>query len=154
MTHTAMNHAAGQSGRHPLKEHRLDSYPTPPEAVEALLKVERLPHCVWEPAAGHGAIVQVLRGYGHTVFASDITSYGFPLHYVGDFLDRKAAPPDTNCLLTNPPFSIVNEFVAHALDLCPKVVILARLLFLESTGRTGILEHCGLARVHILIGSR
>ena len=143
------NHVAGQSGRHPLKDHRLNSYPTSPCAVEALLRVEQLPHWVWEPAAGHGSIAKVLRDRGHAVIASDIKDYSFPLHYVGDFLDRKAAPPDTHCIVTNPPYGIVNAFVGRALDLCPKVIILARLLFLESTGRTGILEHRGLARVHV-----
>jgi hypothetical protein len=39
--------------------------------------------------------------------------------------------------------------VAHALDLCPHVVMLLRLAFLESERRTGILEGRGLARVHV-----
>jgi hypothetical protein len=143
------NHAGGQSGRHPQKDRGLDSYPTPPEAVEALLKVEQLPHRLWEPAAGHGPIVQVLRDHGHAVIASDIKQYDFPLDYVGDFLDRESAPPDTNCILTNPPFSIINKFVANALDLVPKVVILAQLTLLSSEARTKMLERRGLARVHI-----
>jgi hypothetical protein len=54
------NHAA-QSGRHPLKERGQDLYETPACAVEALLRVEKLPHWIWEPAAGRGAIARVLR---------------------------------------------------------------------------------------------
>src|SRR4029077_19731039 len=50
---------------------------------------------------------------------------------------------------TNPSFQIITEFVAHALDLCPRVIVLARLAFLESERRTEILEHRGLARVHV-----
>ena len=43
----------------------------------------------------------------------------------------------------------MNSYVAHALDLCPLVIMLLRLEFLISIGRTDILENRGLARVHI-----
>jgi hypothetical protein len=52
-------------------------------------------------------------------------------------------------ILTNPPFKLANQFVAHALALCPKVIMLARLAFLESERRTRILEGGTLARVHV-----
>ena len=118
-------------------------------ATEALLRVERLPHWIWEPAAGRGAIVNVLRDRGHAVIASDIIDYGFPLHFVADFLTVTKVPAGVECIVTNPPFQIITEFVAHALDLCPRVIMLARLAFLESERRTGILEKRGLARVHV-----
>jgi hypothetical protein len=91
----------------------------------------------------------VLRDHGHTTIASDILDYKFPLHFVADFLTVAKAPAGVECTTTNPPFQIVNDFVAHALDLCPRVIMLARLAFLESERRTEILEHRGLARVHI-----
>jgi hypothetical protein len=47
-----------QVQRHSLSERGLDLYETPAVAVEALLRVEKLPHRVWEPAAGRGAIVK------------------------------------------------------------------------------------------------
>jgi hypothetical protein len=139
----------GQSGSHALAARRLDLYETPPCATEALLRVERLPHWVWEPATGRGAIVNVLRAHGHAAIASDIANHGFPLHFVGDFLAQAKVPVGVECILTNPPFRIVGEFVAHALDLCPRVIMFARLAFLESERRTNILERRGLARVHV-----
>jgi hypothetical protein len=142
------NHAT-QSGSHTLKERGLDLYETPPCATEALLRVEQLPRGLWEPAAGRGAIVNVLSAHGHSVVASDIVDYGFPLDFVADFLTTRQAPDDVELIVTNPPFQIVNAFVAHALDLCPRVVMLARLAFLESERRTSILEKRGLARVHV-----
>jgi hypothetical protein len=117
--------------------------------MEALLRVERLPHWVWEPAAGRGAIVRVLRDRGHAVIASDLIDYGFPLHFVADFLTQKKAPVGTELILTNPPFKIIGPFIKHALDLCPNVIMLARLALLETTRRTEILERRGLARVHV-----
>ena len=78
--------------RHTNLEGGLDLYETPAVAVEALPRVERLPHLVWEPAAGRGAIVRVLQAYGYNVAASDIMDYGFLLRFVGDFLTTTTAP--------------------------------------------------------------
>jgi hypothetical protein len=139
-----------QVQRHPHAERGLDLYETPAVAVRALLRVEQIPRRVWEPAAGRGAIVDVLRAAGHEVFASDIADYGDPTHSAGrDFLAEKALPAGIEAVVTNPPFRIVEEFVAHALDLCPRVIMLLRLAFLESDRRRGTLEGRGLARVHV-----
>jgi hypothetical protein len=138
-----------QSGSHTLKERGLDLYETPSCATEALRRVEQLPHRIWGPASGKNAITDVLRGHGHEVIASDIVDYGFPLDFVADFLTVTTAPAGTELILSNPPFQIIEPFVAHALDLCPRVIMLARLAFLESERRTKILEHRGLQRVHI-----
>ena len=96
---------------------------------------------------GRGAIVRVLRDHGHVVVASDLIDYGFPLHFVGDFLAQTKGPAGGDCILTNPPFNIINEFVAHALDLAPRVILLAPLGLMASAGRTDILR--GLARIHV-----
>jgi hypothetical protein len=138
-----------QVKQHPHAERGLDLYETPPAATEALLRVEQLPHRIWEPAAGKGAIVGVLRDHGHAVLASDVHNYGFPLHFVADFLTQTNMPAGCEAILTNPPYQIVESFIAHALDLAPRVIMLLRLAFLESERRCGILEGCGLARVHV-----
>jgi hypothetical protein len=139
-----------QVQRHSYADRGLDLYETPAEAVQALLRVEQIPHRIWEPAAGRGAIVRELRSAGHEVIASDIADYGDPTHFAGrDFLLERKAPDWCECILTNPPFRIVEQFTAHALDLCPLVILLLRLAFLESERRCGILEGRGLARVHV-----
>src|SRR5262245_46805306 len=139
-----------QVQRHPLTERGLDLYETPPVAVEALLRVERLPSYIWEPACGRGAIVNVLRAHGHQVVASDITDYGVPIttHWNRDFLHESTAPAGTQCICTNPPYRSAESFVEHALELAPLVVMLLRLAFYESDRRRTILENCGLARIH------
>jgi hypothetical protein len=145
--------AVGFTQRAPLAERGEDLYETPAVAVEALLRVETLPHWLWEPACGRGAIVRVLRAAGHAVVATDLVDYGEaitpPGYYGVDFLMEHKAPAGCEAIITNPPFKLANEFVAHALDLCPHVVMLLRLAFLESERRRGILEDRGLARVHI-----
>jgi hypothetical protein len=85
---------------------------------------------------------------GHDVIADDIFDYGFPLRRVGDFLTQEEMPAGCECILTNPPYQWVEEFVEHALELSPLVVMLLRLAFLESERRCGILEG-RLARVHV-----
>ena len=136
--------------RHALDVRKDDLYETPPVATHALLRVERLPLRIWEPCAGRGAIVDVLRAHGHEVLASDLVDYGNPTHFTRrDFLMERKTPDGCQAIVTNPPFKLANEFVEHALTLCPKVIMLLRLAFLESDRRTDILEGCGLARVHV-----
>jgi hypothetical protein len=144
----ALDHSC-QVQRHSLAERGNDCYETPSVAIEALLRVESLPHKIWEPAAGRGAIVRVLRDRGHAVIASDIESYGFPLHFTGNFLEAVDLPTGVEAIVTNPPFRLAEEFVAHALELTPMVVMLLRLAFMESERRCHILEDRGLARVHV-----
>ena len=139
-----------QVQRHTFAERGLDLYETPTVGTEALLRVEKVPHCVWECAAGRGAIAHILHAYGHDVVSSDICDYGsFPLDFVADFLTQKQMPGGSTCILTNPPYQIVERFVAHALELAPLVIMLLRLAFLESERRCDILEGRGLARVHV-----
>src|SRR5262249_19394210 len=139
-----------QSGRHSLAERGLDLYETPAVAVEALLAVESLPHWIWEPCAGRGAIARVLRDRGHAVVCSDLVRYDdFELHFVGDFMRQTKAPVSCDAIITNPPYQIATEFARHALDLAPRVYLLLRLAFLESIRRSDILERRGLARVHV-----
>jgi hypothetical protein len=130
-----------------------DCYETPRVAVEALLRVEQLPHWIWEPACGRGAIVNPLRAAGHEVVATDLINYGLPItppgYYGVDFLAQRGAPKGCEAICTNPPFRAAEAFVAHALELSPLVVMLLRLAFLESERRCAILEGRGLARVHV-----
>jgi hypothetical protein len=91
----------------------------------------------------------LLRRAGHAVIASDVADYGFPLDFVRDFLTETRMPDGTECILTNPPYRIVEPFVERALNLCPHVVLLLRLAFMESERRRGILEGRGLARIHV-----
>ena len=64
--------------KHALSERGNDLYETPKVAVEALLRVERLPPQLWDPCSGPGNIVDVLRAHGHQVIGSDLVDYGRP----------------------------------------------------------------------------
>ncbi len=99
----SLPHATGQPGAAPLAERGDDLYETPPEATRALMQVERLPHRLWEPACGPGAIVRVLRAAGHDVIASDLVDYGCDDSIVGvDFLMETRAPEGVEAIVSNP----------------------------------------------------
>jgi hypothetical protein len=142
-----------QSGSTPLADRKDDTYETPACAVRALLAVETLPSgAVWECACGPGAIVRVLRAAGHEVWATDLVDYNSPdqdSSGIDFLLEHGSAPYFIGSIVTNPPFKLADQFVRHALLLCPRVYMLLRLAFLESTRRTAILESGSLARVHV-----
>jgi hypothetical protein len=141
-----LDHACGQ-GRASLVERRGDCYDTPAVAVHALLKVERLPRRIWEPACGTGNIAGILIGAGHAVFASDLNDRGYGMPRIDFLLPGPAV--DCDAIVTNPPFSLAEEFVATALERAPLVIMLLRLAFLESDRRSYILDNAGLARIHV-----
>ena len=118
----------------------LDDFPTPPWATRAL--------CDWicdsgydvgsmtcrEPAANRGHMVKPLDEYFGTVVASDIHDYGagFPIQ---DFLFERTAYP-YGWTITNPPFRLASQFIAHALENSRHgVAMIVRSAFLEGIGR-------------------
>jgi methylase of polypeptide subunit release factors len=113
---------SGLKAKAALSERGDDLYETPPVAVTALLERETLPSEVWEPACGPGAIVGVLRAAGHTVIATDLNDWACP-HSESrrDFLLEQRAPDGCQCIITNPPYKLAQEFVLKARELVPKV---------------------------------
>lgn len=113
----------------------LDYFPTPPWATRALLEhvitVDPGMSCL-EPACGAGHMARALGEYFRLVTASDIEDRGFGV--VMDFLSVHAGGFDW--VITNPPFSLAEEFVHKALTIANcGVAILARTVFVESVGR-------------------
>lgn len=111
-----------------------DFYPTPLPSVTPLLP--HLPRDVafWEPCAGDGRLIRVLRESGRKADGSDL----FPQHtdaypmeptdYLKDFSRREF-------VLTNPPFGVAFEMCQHAIHHAFEFMFLLRLSFLESEER-------------------
>lgn len=128
-----------------------DFYETPPVAVGALLKNETFRPFIWEPACGNGAISKILKKEGMTVASSDLCDHGYGFRH--DFLqggwDGFAAVCD---IITNPPFSLADEFLTQALSYTvsgqvSKVAFLLRLNFLEGQKRAKIFKEFPPSRV-------
>jgi hypothetical protein len=123
-----------------------DFYPTPPEAVEALLNVENFSGNIWEPACGDGAICEVLKAHGYTTIATDLVDrgYGIAPH---DFLTSELTSDN---IITNPPFTLAEEFVTRSLTkTSKKVVMLCKLQFLEGAKRKIMFESTPLKNVWV-----
>ena len=94
--------------------------------------------------------MNVLRAAGHDVIATDLNDWGCPFSTPRiEFLLERKPPERCRCIMTNPPYRLAEQFIAHALLLVPQVVMRCRLAFLEAERRTKLLEGSGLHRVSV-----
>ena len=109
-----------------------DFYPTPIEAVEALLKHEKFKGEIWEPACGYGDISKPFIKAGYKVYSSDLIDRGYGK--VKNFLKTDLVFDN---IITNPPFNLANEFTLHGLkSIRYKLALLCKLSFLEGIKRS------------------
>lgn len=128
--------AAGSTNRASKYRPEDDFYSTPVEASRPFI-VAAEPwlrgRTIWEPACGSGALSEELIAAGHDVVSSNLVDRGYG-HVGYDFLKVPETPVD--CIVTNPPFSLCEEFVAHAIGLGVEcVAMFARTKLLEGAAR-------------------
>lgn len=134
-----------------------DFYPTPLKDTERLLRATNLPDGEWiEPSAGEGHIVRVVQAMRPAVKITTVELECRPA------LLALKAPPVASDFLTfrpqrgfsvaigNPPFSLAQEFVEHALTMADRVMFLLRLSFLESQKREPFFRRVGIPDVLVL----
>lgn len=115
-----------------------DYYTTDPAAVREFLNKAfpkysdgfRHHHTVWEPACGCGNISDVLKEYFECVISTDLYDRGYRCNYTKlctgrdfkpvDFLHSDRISPSCDLIITNPPYSLSDEFILHALDILPE----------------------------------
>jgi hypothetical protein len=138
-----------------LRDRKHDVHDTCDVAIKALLRHERPPTYVWEPACGSGSIVRALRDRGHGVFPTDIRREGLIEGATGgvDFLmETKPIHAAVSAVVTNPPYAIANQFIRKAVEWFPYVAMLLSVGFLEgydNPHRNWLLDDSGyLARVY------
>ncbi len=101
-----------------------DFYQTPYSLSRLFLAREKLNGSILEPACGNGAIVKVLLEYGYKCNSSDIED---------DFLEQNK---QYNTIITNPPFSMAQEFIIKAKELAmEKICFLLPLNYLHGKKR-------------------
>ncbi len=136
-----------------------DHYPTPPEFVRALFSVENFRGGIWEPCCGSGEMLEEIvrsnpngtRGFlGSTIDTKEhllsigcqdagfhvlTPNDGLSIMCEEDFLITKKSNQDN--IITNPPYSIANDIVKHALsiDISGKVAMLLNVKWLTSLKR-------------------
>lgn len=85
-----------------LSANKVNDFQTPDIAVYPLLKYIPEEWVIWECACGKGNIVNLLEKRGHKVIPADIKSGQ-------DFLTYE--PENYDCIITNPPYSIKDQFL-------------------------------------------
>lgn len=107
-----------------------DFYPTPKSLIWVAKTVIQNEFClaedVLEPCFGGGAISDELKKMGYNVVENDLFTGGV------DYLQNKF---EQTQVITNPPFSLWNEFVEKAKREATKVMMIGRLNYFGTTSR-------------------
>jgi len=125
----------------PLKKHNQNDFQTPPEALDWLVPYLKRDWIIWECAAGDGYLVKGLLERGFTVVHTDIRE---DLPYGGvDFL-KDDCERNWRCIVTNPPYSLKNEFLERCYQLGKPFALLLPLTTLETQRRQRLFKKYGV----------
>ncbi len=125
-----------------------DFYATPEESTKALLRVEQIIYPVLEPACGQGHISKLLFDKG-SIISTDLINRGYGNMFV-NFLTYDFDEYEFQTVITNPPFSLFQEFAEKALRVASKKVILfGKLQALEGQKRATFMENSPLKTVYV-----
>ena len=146
-----------------------DFYPTPESAVEAFIEadkknwINKTTYCVLEPSAGDGNIVRVLKKHLDKIdivaneidstHTEELNKSGCSISVYEDFLNERLFPQvDFDVIITNPPFSLAQEFITKSLEeYKPKrTIMLLRLNFLASQKRKEFWQKYPPSRIYVL----
>jgi hypothetical protein len=130
-----------------------DAYLTPAWCVRRLLEAWTPGDGILvEPAVGPGRIVDVLPGRDWVTCDIQPTQVVSMSHHEGDFLELGQGYDDAAAVITNPPYSLAEEFVRHSRELYPHadLVFLLRIAFLASDGRQALWRDLGTPDLYVL----
>ena len=127
-----------------------DYYATHPDSTRALLEVEEIIYPVWEPACGEGHISRLLTG--NPIISTDLIERGYGKKF--DFLNDGIITLDNKTgietIITNPPFSLFQEFAEKALKVAnKKVIMFGKLQALEGQKRATFMQNSPLKTVYV-----
>lgn len=113
----------------------LDDFQTPGAAILPLLAHIPRNAKIWECAAGSGNLVKAFEQNGYEVLGTDIKTGT-------DF--RMWEPERFDCIITNPPYSLKDEFLLRAYMLNKPFAFLLPITSLEGKNRQSLFERYGL----------
>ncbi len=134
-----------------------DSYETPVDAITPLLEIVPLPRPLLDPCCGSGEILRVLHqhGYGRWTYGVELVEEKALVAskrladsdiLCNDFLETEVDDWDgpINCVFTNPPYNLLDEFWLQAMDILQPGGRILFLLRINVIGRvTGSLFNKG-----------
>lgn len=119
----------------PLLQGMSNDFQTPKEALLPLLPYLKKDWLIWECACGRGNLVNELNGKGFLTEGTDILTGH-------DFLTWK--PNKFDCIITNPPFSIKQQFLQKCYELQKPFALLLPLTTFETKKRQDLFKKYGL----------
>jgi hypothetical protein len=121
-----------------------DLFQTPPEALDPLYPLLPRDWRIWECACGEGNLVRALEGHGYSVIGTDAST-----DYAAESTDFLSAdpPPGIDCILTNPPFSLKDDFLSRCYELGKPFALLLPLTGLEGLRRQELFRRHGVELV-------
>lgn len=111
-----------------------DYYATDPWAIDCLKEKIELPHVILEPSCGEGHLSKRLEALGHKVYSYDKINRGYG--DVQDYFFMENLPEGCECIITNPPFKYLTNFVLHSLELLPEGGLCC--MFVKTTTLEGV----------------
>jgi hypothetical protein len=132
-----------------------DFYATDPETVKLFLdefyynEYDNIDK-IWENACGNGNISETLKEYfiDTKTISTDLIDRGYGMEGI-DFLNT-SFNPNADLIITNPPFSLVNDFIKGGLKKTNRyLVYLCKIQLLETVGRKELLENSPLKYVYV-----
>ena len=108
---------------------------------------------IWKCACGNGNIAEVLKSYfpESTIQATDLVDRGYGIGNV-DFLKSTST---AQMIITNPPFSLMNDFIQQGLKLTEKYLLFfAKIQTLEGIERKKMLENCRWVSMQIQMNNK
>lgn len=145
---------------------KADHFQTEPAALELLYPFVNPDWCIWEPACGKGNLAYALGERGYSVIASDAMAEPLPTrsgtlsaHVAGaDFLAWDPAQGmdglhtgQWHCSITNPPFSLKEQWLARCYALGKPFALLMPLTALEGQKWQALFAKHG---VEVIVPSR
>ena len=121
----------------PLRNGSPDDFQTPASALNILLSYLQRDWTVWECAQGEGYLSEALREKGFRVIGTDI-------HEGYDFLNFQPAE-EFDVIVTNPPYSLKDEFLKRAYELGKPFAFLLPLTTLEGRTRQAMFASHGIS---------
>ncbi len=119
----------------PLIQGNSNDFQTPPIALEPLYKYLISGSVIWECAAGKGNLVDELKEKDFEVIATDILTGGNFMNYEPEHYDY---------IITNPPYSLKQQFLERAYSLGKPFAFLLPLTTFETAKRQGLFKKYGL----------
>lgn len=117
-----------------------DYYATPYQATEMLLDEVKFIGNFLEPCVGGGHIADVIKKYhpNECVYAIDLVDRGYPNTLVADFLKYDFLGQKFDNIVTNPPYSLAQEFLEKGMEVVNdegKIAMFLKIQFLEGAKR-------------------